>query len=407
MIIPARNGGNYLRACIESILCQDADFELIVSDDHSSDGSSDYLASLTHPNVVFLSPPKSLSMAEHWEWALSHASGEWLIFVGQDDGLQNYFFRLADKLTAIAHKKSIRAIMSRRAYFFWPGCEFVYGDISVSYAARNRFKIANSKWEALKALLSFQHYFELPHMYTSSLFHRSLLHEAKKRLGGKVFVAHPQDANLVAIACSLDSHYLKSCIPLGWVGSSPKSAGMAITSGGVNRKGPDQETLTELKIEYERKVNSSPIEYDERAGDFGFGDNAIYFWQACLRTAALRRNGLNTFLGGDLLKRLIFSSILIRRGLFINDEKGLKRFKEILFRNHCSYLGSLALGMGLLPFHALNFIAMALTKSAFPLLLPIGRVRFRVFWKQDPSMTLQSASNICGRLANCLICSLK
>ena len=39
------------------------------------------------PNITILHTQESLSMTEHWEWALSHAKGEWRIFVGQDDGL--------------------------------------------------------------------------------------------------------------------------------------------------------------------------------------------------------------------------------------------------------------------------------------------------------------------------------
>jgi glycosyltransferase involved in cell wall biosynthesis len=52
IIIPARNGGKYLPTCINTILEQSyGDYELIISDDHSSDDSKQYLASLTHLNV--------------------------------------------------------------------------------------------------------------------------------------------------------------------------------------------------------------------------------------------------------------------------------------------------------------------------------------------------------------------
>mgnify|MGYP000642041826 CR=1 FL=1 len=234
IIIPTYNGVKYLPTCIETIISQEySDYELIISDDHSTDGTREFLDTLVHKNISIIYPSEPLSMTEHWEWALEHAKGEWQIFVGQDDGLQAYFFKLADRLTAEAKGKTLRSIMSSRAYFFWKGCEYVYGDIAVGYLAINKTKVHNFKYETLKALLGLQDYFELPQMYTTALFHRDLLDEARVKQDGKVFSCHPQDANLAAIACSLEAEYLKSYIPLGWVGTSPKSAGMAI-SGSVS-----------------------------------------------------------------------------------------------------------------------------------------------------------------------------
>ena len=205
IVIPARNGGDYLPTCVNTIINQDYyDYELIISDDHSTDGSKEYLATLlSHPNITVIEPEQQLSMAEHWEWVLSHAHGEWLIFVGQDDGLQPYFFSLADQLVDIASIAGVRAIMSERAYFFWKGCDFMYGDVAVSYHAKNSIKFLNFGFEVIKALLVTQSYFDLPQMYTTSLFHRGLIAEAKQKQEGRLFVTHPQDANLDEIACSL------------------------------------------------------------------------------------------------------------------------------------------------------------------------------------------------------------
>ncbi|MGO9485931.1 MAG: glycosyltransferase family 2 protein [Rhodomicrobium sp.] len=45
ILIPTRNGLRYLPYAIESVLSQSSDeFELIVSDNHSSDGTAEYLS---------------------------------------------------------------------------------------------------------------------------------------------------------------------------------------------------------------------------------------------------------------------------------------------------------------------------------------------------------------------------
>ncbi len=332
IIIPSYNGIKYLPTCIETIISQDyEDYELILSDDHSTDGSQEFLQSLNHPNIEIIYPPESMSMTEHWEWALSHAKGEWQIFVGQDDGLQPYFFQLADRLTEQAQEKGLRTIMSSRAYFFWQGCEYVYGDIAVGYYAENKTRVHNFKYQALKALLGLQDYFELPQMYTTAIFHKGLLDEARSKQEGKVFSCHPQDANLAAIACSLEKEYLKSYIPLGWVGSSPKSAGMATFSDVEKADKNNIKELEELRAEYKSKIKESKIQYHELAGDFSFGSLPIYFWQAFMSTPRLGTTLLNSVLKSKAFKVILFSAI--KKG---DSNKYLSTFESIININGIS-----------------------------------------------------------------------
>lgn len=312
IILPSYNGGEYLKSCVSSIISQDYEnYELIISDDHSVDSTVSYLQTISsNSKIRIISPSERLSMAEHWEWALSHAAGEWLIFVGQDDALQPYFFSLAENLTNFASDQGIRSIMSERAYFFWDGCQVIYGDVSVSYIASPKVRVLNSALESAKALLGVVDYFELPQMYTTSLFHRDLLEEAKKKQNGKVFSCHPQDANLAAIACSLEPRFLKSYIPLGWVGSSPKSAGMAVAATDDTLEGAS--VLKELKVDYEEKIKKSKLRYNSRAGDFGLSDLPIYFWQALIETSSLRSQWINKVLNSRVFGMIFFSLLLIR-----------------------------------------------------------------------------------------------
>lgn len=405
IIIPTKNGFNYLPTCVRTIIDQEySDYELIISNDHSDDGTKQYLDALSHPNIRIVEPPESLSMAEHWEWALSHAQGDWLIFVGQDDGLQHYFFQLADRLTEIANKKNLRAIMSERAYFFWKGCSFAYGDVAVSYTAINKLKIHNSKFQAIKALLGIQRYFELPQMYTTSLFKKSLLDEARIKQEGKVFVSHPQDANLAAIACSIESGYLKSYIPLGWVGTSPKSAGMAISHAARKSENPSVETngLTTLKKEYEEKIAKSNFKYPNYAGDFSFGNTSIYFWQALLQTKSLRHSVLNRVINSQVFKILMFSGVLfdlIRRRKLSTHRY---MYMEILRRNHCNFvlvlLTSLIVFLGFPLWKLSDFLFRAINKVKH--LLFGTRVFYIINWAEDQDMDMIKASSIVMKLLN-------
>jgi glycosyltransferase involved in cell wall biosynthesis len=395
IIIPARNGGKYLPACVNTIIGQEyTDYELIISDDHSDDGSKEYLSSLSHPNVRVFEPPKSLSMTEHWEWALSQASGEWLIFVGQDDGLQSYFFQLSDILTEIASSKGIRTIMSQRAYFFWKGCEFIYGDVAVQYNAVSKVKILDWKIESLKALLAIQSYFELPEMYTTSLFRRGLIEETKGKQNGKVFTTHPQDANLAAIACSLEKKYLKSYVPLGWIGSSPKSAGMAISSEGAEgADATDRLTLNSLKVEYEEKISKSDLQYHYLAGSFALGSIPVYFWQALLQTMSLRSPQINRILLSKLFKLILFSCAHLELTKSTKPSSTHKSMvEELLMRNHCNYQLVRVLSIGF----------RILFKMGSMCLIPyrLFRKSYRVLKKKHIKVTLRWSDNPEANLSN-------
>jgi hypothetical protein len=339
IVIPARNGGAFLPACLETILEQDYDdYEVVVSDDHSSDDSWSLLEAMDHPRLRLVRPPEGLSMAEHWEWALAQARGRWMVFVGQDDGLQSYFFRLADLLTARAERSGLRSIMSERAYYFWSGCEFLYGSAWLDFKATPVVETRDFRVEAVKVLVGAKEYFELPQMYTTSLFHRDLVREAKSLQEGLLFTAHPQDANLAAIACSLERGYLRSSLPLGWVGTSARSAGMAVSATSV--KAPDgsaRQDLESLNQEYQGRIGRSAFAYHPLAGPFAFGSMILYFWQALCQTSRLRKPWVT-----ELLLSRPFRGVLL--GLVRSEGRharhGVRRdadmFREILVRNDCS-----------------------------------------------------------------------
>ena len=317
IIIPVHNGLKYLPTCIETIINQDYDnYELIISDDNSTDGTKEFLNSLKpNPNIKIVFTKKRLTVVEHFEWAYKHSCGEWVMFLGSDDGLQRYFFKLSDQLTKLAEENKLKVIMSKRAYYFWEGCESLYGNLALKYVARKEFKILNSKFEALKALLGVQSYFELPEMYTTSLFKRIIIDKAISLQGGRIFSTVPPDANLAAIAISLEKKYIKSFIPLGWVGTS------------------SARTMPSTKIP-ENGIIHNGIEYEKTCGHFNLGSTALYFFNALLRTKILRDAKTNNILKNKFLKILIFTSVFGEISFSKNHKKvKLDYFKNLLLNN--------------------------------------------------------------------------
>lgn len=228
IILPVRNCRPYIEATIESVISQNYDdYELIISDNCSTDGTKDIIEKYkSEKRITIFHTPKLFVLPEHFDWAQTHASGEWQIFLGGDDGLQPYFFKLADKLTAIAKKENVRTITSKRAYFFWKNCAENHSYIAVNYYAAEKISIENCNKQISSYLYSKREcgYFDLPQMYTTSVFHSSLINEIRHEQNNLLLPLsfYPQDLQLACLSLCFEDSFLESYIPMGWIGTSAK-----------------------------------------------------------------------------------------------------------------------------------------------------------------------------------------
>jgi glycosyltransferase involved in cell wall biosynthesis len=86
VIINVRNGAQYLREAIDSVLAQTfADWELVLWDDCSTDDSAKIIAGYHHPRIHYYLSPEDTPLGEARNRAIAHATGEWLAFLDQDD----------------------------------------------------------------------------------------------------------------------------------------------------------------------------------------------------------------------------------------------------------------------------------------------------------------------------------
>ncbi len=90
VLIPTFNCARFLPDAIDSVLAQEfVDYELIISDDHSNDGSADLLRhrATLDPRLRLHLQSSNLGMVAHWNWCLQQARGEYVKFVFADDAL--------------------------------------------------------------------------------------------------------------------------------------------------------------------------------------------------------------------------------------------------------------------------------------------------------------------------------
>lgn len=224
IIIPVQNSIKTLSSTIKSVISQNySDYELIISDDHSEDGTSEYLDTINDSHIKIVHTDKELLINEHFMFAQGFATGDWQMFLGGDDFLQPYFFELADKLVTIAERNNINAICSERAYYYWNGLTEVYGNVQSSYYPKNIINIKSCKKAINNIMFDNDCYFNYPQMYTTSIFSKNLINKIKAKQKGKFIILPISDASMAAASLFYTKKYIYCGIPLGVVGTSPKS----------------------------------------------------------------------------------------------------------------------------------------------------------------------------------------
>jgi glycosyltransferase involved in cell wall biosynthesis len=86
--IPLWNGVEFIKTSADSVLNQTfKDFELIIVDDASTDGSWEYVQSIKDPRVKVFRNEHNLGIVANWRSCLEKANGKWFKFLLHDDFL--------------------------------------------------------------------------------------------------------------------------------------------------------------------------------------------------------------------------------------------------------------------------------------------------------------------------------
>lgn len=115
--IPTIDGrAKYLQSCLNTCITQDADFEILVSDNPGGE-ARDLVRSLNDARVRYVTPPQYLPMSAHFDFALTQVRGDVVTFIGDDDGLMPGCINRVIEL--IEHTDGL-PIHHSLANYFWP-----------------------------------------------------------------------------------------------------------------------------------------------------------------------------------------------------------------------------------------------------------------------------------------------
>lgn len=100
VLLPTKNGGPYLKNCIDSVLGQGyQNIELIISDNANDDQTSEIVDSYKNDSrLVSIRLDTTVNVTKNWNTALEASRGEYILMIGDDDILLPGYFDKLDKI---------------------------------------------------------------------------------------------------------------------------------------------------------------------------------------------------------------------------------------------------------------------------------------------------------------------
>jgi glycosyltransferase involved in cell wall biosynthesis len=241
IVVPTRNRCEFLKYCLQTcLLSNDRDLEVIVSDNNSVDETETVVSNFGDPRLKYVNPGRDVSMRQNFEFALSHATGDYIIFIGDDDGvLPNGLVTL--RYLIEKHKADI--LLWRHITYIWPHREPVPHDGILKFRYRD-FCGPLYEWDGMQVFEEFCQAKRTSYRDGANIYHgcvsRSVI-EAVKAKGGVYFQGQIPDVNTAISNLTAANSILWMRNPVTIAGAGEKSNGTAMNS--VNRASQKQKEI--------------------------------------------------------------------------------------------------------------------------------------------------------------------
>lgn len=240
IVIPTRNSANTLEFTLQTCLSQDFDnYEIVVSDNSSENNrlTEELIEKINDKNIIkYYKPNKELSMTENFEFAVSKATGEYIIVLGSDDAL---LFHALVSIDNIINKIGTKLLHWPLVAYGWPnvslnGYENFFGTTLNSVKNINYSEI--DSYEIIKNVIGFKtHYSALPTLYCNTAVHRDLLNKLKNKTGS-IFKSYIPDVYSGFALAYIKNSFTSINLPMSIGGTSSNSNGIAWENDSVENR---------------------------------------------------------------------------------------------------------------------------------------------------------------------------
>ncbi|MAZ03645.1 MAG: hypothetical protein CMN56_10955 [Sneathiella sp.] len=241
IVVPTRNRAEFLKYCLETCLASDdPDIEVVVSDNNSLDETRAVVAEFTDQRLIYVNPGVDLSMRQNFEFALSHATGDYVIFIGDDDGVVPNGIAT---LRYLIGKFSPDIITWRHITYIWPHSEPEPTEGLLKFRYRD-FCGPVYKLDPKQLLADFYRARITSYRDGANIYHgcvsRAVIDKIKSR-GGEYFQGQIPDVNTALSNLTAASSLL-------WVRNPVTIAGAGQKSNGTAMNAPIKVTKSQEKI---------------------------------------------------------------------------------------------------------------------------------------------------------------
>ncbi len=237
IVIPTRQRADTLAFTIETALAQThPDFEVVIQNNGNDPATKDVVASFASPRIVLSGSAETLPMADNWEAALAACSGEYVAFLGDDDGIMPDACAICNEL--MPARPSLGALHWTPHNYDWPTSlrSSAKNRLVVNLPGASKGMICHSRNLLLRLYDGTISWTSIPLIYNGSFVRRCVIEKVKAYSGGRYFAGQIPDvhsgiANLWAM-----ERFLHIARPLSICGASGHSNGNAHFVGGEGER---------------------------------------------------------------------------------------------------------------------------------------------------------------------------
>jgi glycosyltransferase involved in cell wall biosynthesis len=225
VIIATRERSDTLEWALKTCTTQDYDnFEIIVSDNFSQDLTREVVEANKDKRIRYINTGKRVSMTGNYEFALSHATGDYVGFIGDDDGLMP---NALSELNKILSENEIEAISWKKPVYIWNQHYSSERRNTIQASFKTNFRKYDSK-EMVRELLAFKAGTNLAFLDLACLYHGFVKRDIINKLrlpDGRFFNSIIPDVYASLIISSFIESFYQTEVPYSIHGISKHSTG--------------------------------------------------------------------------------------------------------------------------------------------------------------------------------------
>lgn len=252
LIVPTRNRCDTLDFTLQTaVAINDDRLEIIVSDNASDDATQEIVSAYPDSRIRYVNTGQRLGMSQNWEFALSHARGDWIGYIGDDDGILP---DAIERLREIVADTGVEAVRARNAQYIWPAlAEQARGVLAVPMGGK--VTVRDSRRAIHRVLHGIDHYSTLPMLYHGGFAARTLIDRARGQTG-PFFRSRIPDVYSGILLGHIAGKFAWSERPLAINGASAHSTGTSqfTTSKNPGNVSPSSMFLSEDNIPFHEAI---------------------------------------------------------------------------------------------------------------------------------------------------------